>query len=106
MLIGAINAENDEANKVKSQLTSEWGSVPATAVSKCRRDNCCSMLGAPQQIFVSFFVFQLQYRDAGLGWVVVGGVNYGEGSSREHAAVSRKRNINYCLRNKTLDLLA
>jgi len=31
MLIGAINAENGEANKVKNQVTGEYGAVPATA---------------------------------------------------------------------------
>jgi len=59
-LIGAINAENNEANKVKNQNTGEWGGVPQTAAS---------------------------YRDAGIKWVVIGDHNYGEGSSREHAAL-------------------
>ncbi len=58
--IGAINAFNDEANKVKSQLTGEYGPVPAT---------------------------QRAYKEAGIGTVVVGDENYGEGSSREHAAM-------------------
>jgi hypothetical protein len=31
MLIGAINAENGEANKVKNQVTGAYGAVPATA---------------------------------------------------------------------------
>ena len=56
MLIGAINAANSEANKVKNQVTGEWGPVPATA-----RD----------------------YKKK----VVLGDWNYGEGSSREHAAL-------------------
>jgi aconitate hydratase len=60
MLIGATNAANGEANKVKNQTTGEWGPVPATA-----RD----------------------YKQKGLPWVVVGDWNYGEGSSREHAAL-------------------
>lgn len=60
MLIGAINAANGEANKVKNQTTGEWGAVPATA-----RD----------------------YKSKGIPWVVVGDWNYGEGSSREHAAL-------------------
>lgn len=60
MLIGAINAENGEANKVKNQITGEYGPVPATA-----RD----------------------YKAKGVKWVVVGDWNYGEGSSREHAAL-------------------
>lgn len=60
MLIGAINAFNNETNKVKNQLTGEFGEVPATA-----RD----------------------YKAHGIGSVVVGDENYGEGSSREHAAM-------------------
>ena len=60
MLIGAINAANGEANKVKNVTTGEWGAVPATA-----RD----------------------YKKKGIKWVVVGDWNYGEGSSREHAAL-------------------
>lgn len=60
MLIGAINAANGEANKVKNVTTGEWGPVPATA-----RD----------------------YKKKGIKWVVVGDWNYGEGSSREHAAL-------------------
>lgn len=59
-LIGAINSENGEANKVKNQITGEFGAVPATAA---------------------------YYRDNGIKWVVVGDHNYGEGSSREHAAL-------------------
>ena len=59
-LIGAINIENGEANKVKNQLTGEWGGVPQTAAS---------------------------YREKGIKWVVIGDHNYGEGSSREHAAL-------------------
>ncbi|KAI4148580.1 MAG: hypothetical protein LQ341_001536 [Variospora aurantia] len=60
MLIGAINAANGEANKVKNRTNGEFGAVPATA-----RD----------------------YKKKGLRWVVVGDWNYGEGSSREHAAL-------------------
>ncbi|TNY16904.1 aconitase C-terminal domain-containing protein, partial [Rhodotorula diobovata] len=59
-LIGAINAANGEANKVQNQVTGEWGGVPE--------------VGA-------------YYRDHGIGWVVIGDENYGEGSSREHAAL-------------------
>jgi aconitate hydratase len=59
-LIGAINSENGEANKVKNQLTGEYGGVPQTAAA---------------------------YRDKGIKWVVIGDHNYGEGSSREHAAL-------------------
>ncbi len=60
MLIGAINAFNMESNKVKNQLTGEYGEVPAV---------------------------QRAYKAQGLGSVVVGDENYGEGSSREHAAM-------------------
>jgi aconitate hydratase len=59
-LIGAINAFNGEANKVKNQVTGEYGPVPATARA---------------------------YKAAGVGSVIVGDENYGEGSSREHAAM-------------------
>ncbi|OSS46410.1 hypothetical protein B5807_08459 [Epicoccum nigrum] len=60
MLIGAINEENGEANKVKNILSGEYGAVPDVA-----RD----------------------YKKNGIRWVVVGDWNYGEGSSREHAAL-------------------
>jgi aconitate hydratase len=60
LLIGAQNAENGEVNSVKNQLTGEYGAVPAVA-----RD----------------------YKKNGLGWIVIGDENYGEGSSREHAAL-------------------
>lgn len=60
MLIGAVNEANGEANRVKNQTSGEWGPVPAVA-----RD----------------------YKKKGVPWVVVGDWNYGEGSSREHAAL-------------------
>ena len=60
LLIGAINIFNDQANTVKNQLTGEYGPVPAT---------------------------QRAYKAAGIGSIVVGDENYGEGSSREHAAM-------------------
>ena len=60
MFIGAINEFNGVANKVKSQLTGEYDEVPNVARG---------------------------YKAAGKGWVVVGDENYGEGSSREHAAM-------------------
>jgi aconitate hydratase len=60
MLIGAINFANDSADSVKNQLTGEYGPVPAT---------------------------QRAYKAAGIDTVVVGDENYGEGSSREHAAM-------------------
>ncbi|KAI0056858.1 aconitate hydratase [Artomyces pyxidatus] len=59
-LIGAINEENGEANKIHNQVTGEWGGVPQVAA---------------------------YYRDHGIKWVVIGDHNYGEGSSREHAAL-------------------
>ncbi|KAI8866371.1 aconitase iron-sulfur domain-containing protein, partial [Ramicandelaber brevisporus] len=59
-LIGATNAENGETNRVRSQRTGEWDTVPAVA-----RD----------------------YKAHGIAWVVVGDENYGEGSAREHAAM-------------------
>ncbi|MBI1319334.1 MAG: aconitate hydratase [Candidatus Hydrogenedens sp.] len=59
-LTGAINFFNEEPNKVKNQLTGEYGEVPAT---------------------------QREYKKAGIGTIVVGDENYGEGSSREHAAM-------------------
>ena len=60
MLIGAVNAFNMEVNKVKNQLTGEYGEVPTV---------------------------QRAYKAAGMPSVVVGDENYGEGSSREHAAM-------------------
>jgi aconitate hydratase len=60
MLIGAINAFNQEANKVKNQLTGAYDAVPAV---------------------------QRAYKAAGVPSIVVGDHNYGEGSSREHAAM-------------------
>ncbi len=60
MLIGALNFFNEKTDNVKNQLTGEYGPVPAT---------------------------QRAYNAAGIGSVVVGDENYGEGSSREHAAM-------------------
>jgi aconitate hydratase len=60
MLIGAINFFNDKADTVKNHLTGDYGPVPAT---------------------------QRAYKAAGIGSIVVGDENYGEGSSREHAAM-------------------
>jgi len=60
LLITAINAENKEMNQVKNQDTGEYGGVPDIA---------------------------RQYKNAGVNWVVFGDENYGEGSSREHAAL-------------------
>ena len=60
MLIGAVNYFNDKTDNVKNHLTGEYGPVPAT---------------------------QRQYKAEGIGSIVVGDENYGEGSSREHAAM-------------------
>ena len=59
-LIGAVNAYNKKTNFVKSQLTGEYGGVPDT---------------------------QREYKAKGIKTIVVGDHNYGEGSSREHAAM-------------------
>ncbi|MDO6738549.1 aconitate hydratase [Wenyingzhuangia sp. 2_MG-2023] len=59
-LIGAVNAFNQKTDMVKNQLTGEYGAVPATARA---------------------------YKAAGVPSIVVGDHNYGEGSSREHAAM-------------------
>ncbi len=60
MLIGATNAFNDLPNKVKNQLTGQYTEVPDSA---------------------------LAYKKAAFGSIVIGDENYGEGSSREHAAM-------------------
>ncbi len=59
-LTGAVNAFNDKSDYVKNQLTGEYGPVPAV---------------------------QREYKKQGIKTVVVGDHNYGEGSSREHAAM-------------------
>jgi aconitase A len=60
MFIGAINFVNEKANHIKNQMTGEYDEVPKVA---------------------------RHYKANGKGWVVVGDENYGEGSSREHAAM-------------------
>ena len=60
MLIGAVNAYNMETNTVKNLLTGGYGEVPTVARA---------------------------YKAAGIPSIVVGDENYGEGSSREHAAM-------------------
>ena len=62
VFMGAINAYTSDAGKAKNVLTGETGVM----VSKVARD----------------------YKMKGVAWVVVGDHNYGEGSSREHAALS------------------
>jgi len=59
-LTGAMNYYNEKTDSVKNQLTGEYGPVPAT---------------------------QRAYKAAGTNTIVVGDHNYGEGSSREHAAM-------------------
>lgn len=59
-LTGAVNFFNNQTNSVKNQLTGEYGEVPAV---------------------------QRNYKASGIGSIVVGDENYGEGSSREHAAM-------------------
>ena len=59
-MIGAVNYFNDQANSILNQLNGSYSTVPRTA---------------------------REYRDAGSGSVVVGEENFGEGSSREHAAM-------------------
>lgn len=60
LLTGALNYFNEQTNSVKNQLTGEYGPVPDTARA---------------------------YKAAGVPSIVVGDHNYGEGSSREHAAM-------------------
>ena len=60
LLIGATNFFNEKTDTVKSQINGEYGTVPNT---------------------------QRAYKAAGIGTIVVGDENYGEGSSREHAAM-------------------
>lgn len=60
MLIGAVNAFNEKTDSVKNQLTGAYEGVPKV---------------------------QRQYKAKGIGSIVVGDENYGEGSSREHAAM-------------------
>ncbi|MBK7040062.1 MAG: aconitate hydratase [Bacteroidetes bacterium] len=60
MLIGAVNYFNEKTNSVKNQLTGVYAAVPDV---------------------------QRSYKAAGIGSIVVGDENYGEGSSREHAAM-------------------
>ncbi|MBK7255046.1 MAG: aconitate hydratase [Ignavibacteria bacterium] len=60
MFIGAANSFNDKMNSVKNQINGNYEEVPRVA---------------------------RQYKDKKIGWVVIGEENYGEGSSREHAAM-------------------
>ena len=60
LLIGAVNFYNEKTNLVKNHITGEYGPLPDT---------------------------QRAYKAAGIGSIIVGDENYGEGSSREHAAM-------------------
>jgi aconitate hydratase len=60
MFIGAVNSFNDKINSIKNKLTGKYDEVPKVA-----RD----------------------YKANNIGWLVIGEENYGEGSSREHAAM-------------------
>ena len=61
MLLGAVNAYNDEVGKGKNVLTGQTENFAKTA---------------------------RQYKEKGMRWVIIGDKNYGEGSSREHAAMT------------------
>ena len=67
-LIGAVNSFNMKTNFVKNQLSGEYGGVPET---------------------------QRQYKENNIKTIVVGDHNYGEGSSREHAAME-PRHLGVC----------
>ncbi|CAF5035800.1 unnamed protein product, partial [Rotaria magnacalcarata] len=60
LIFRAVNEENNEANNIKNRLTNQWGKVPDVA---------------------------RYYKSKNTPWIVVGDENYGEGSSREHAAL-------------------
>ncbi|CAF2454542.1 unnamed protein product [Rotaria sp. Silwood2] len=60
MFIAAINEENNESNNIKNRLTNQWGKVPDVA---------------------------RYYKSKNTPWIAIGDENYGEGSSREHAAL-------------------
>eukprot|EP00823_Brevimastigomonas_motovehiculus_P006269 TRINITY_DN512_c0_g1_i1.p1 TRINITY_DN512_c0_g1~~TRINITY_DN512_c0_g1_i1.p1 ORF type:complete len:778 (-),score=198.34 TRINITY_DN512_c0_g1_i1:183-2516(-) len=70
MFLGAVNAENGKKNCVKNQLTGKMESPPAVARA---------------------------YKAAGIPWVVIGDENYGEGSSREHAALEPRHLGGYAI---------
>lgn len=67
LLLGAVNAFNDKANVLKNQLTGEYDETPKVAKA---------------------------YGEAGVSSIIIGDENYGEGSSREHAAMEpRNRGV-------------
>ena len=59
-MIGAVNSFNNKTNQILNQLTGEYDNVPSVAKT---------------------------YKNAGIGSIVIGEENFGEGSSREHAAM-------------------
>ena len=61
MLLGAVNAFNDQVGKAKNMLTSKIEN--------------CAQIGR-------------EYKKQNISWIIVGDENYGEGSSREHAAMT------------------
>jgi len=61
MFIGAVNSENNQTNNVRNQITGQNSDVPSVA---------------------------RYYKEKRIAWCVIGDQNYGEGSSREHAALS------------------
>jgi aconitate hydratase len=74
MLIGAINAENKKANSVRNIITGKYDAVPAVA---------------------------RHYKKENIPWVVIGDENYGEGSSREHAALEVRHLGGYAVITKS-----
>lgn len=100
LLIGAVNIENDAVNKIRNHLTGEFGGVPDVARHyKVRAGlalllfffHCILFFFCLPEVFVFITVSgcpvisHLQKHN--VSWVVVGDENYGEGSSREHAAL-------------------
>lgn len=77
MSSSAVNEENNEANNIKNHLTNEWGKVPDVA----RYYKVIRILNYKEKILVKSF------QSKNTPWIVVGDENYGEGSSREHAAL-------------------
>jgi aconitate hydratase len=61
LLLGAVNAFNDEVGKAKNMFTNNL-------------ENCAKIAR--------------EYKKQNINWVIVGDTNYGEGSSREHAAMT------------------
>lgn len=86
MLIGAVNSENDAVNKIKNYMTGDYAGVPDVARHyKVLTATFHRKLHSYQYINCRLYISSMQAN--GLSWVVVGDDNYGEGSSREHAAL-------------------